>query len=745
MTQVTYPVPTSFRGGASLSSPSTKGYIKPTKIKLGSVYLDVNSFTWALVPGPAAFACLLDVFPQTHEKLQRLGRGPHKLEVVATSGVSGPERLIVEKVYLREPNPTDAARTAWRIADRRQWLDFAKYTGFHNLRRKVNDVEGLDPQTFFGYNKEGYRPYSAFAAIDKNGQETLQPWTALGLIRAILDNSDRDGIAADSFSRVEDNGVPVEGVIAYEERPTMMLIELLRLAEVSFFVTLDGKYKFFDRTKDTFELAVMREKGNAHGRIIVQENHRTRPSELHIRFREERETECEFIETAAPGVPLTSEAARTVYEKIAKQAGIKVVQLGGRPDGDRNAPSGIGPAAAGFVAAPQPGAGAAKKIPAIGEVVQLENVVQLPLDLKLDLPGIGAVTYNRGEWVRLDLALLAWEFLDRASGVQPLLYLTLANLQRYWFGNVIGRVYSFNPAFPTWVDPIRVDRVNAVRAAYRRIFRIARPWLDNIHAWDVRRVTIVDPVTRTRALPFVTTQYCEVPNARPPVLAPKQVRVVAVNVDDYTTGKQSPFIVNQQDADLGILTVEPMRDLTEVVRERIRGQVNNIPRYDLNPDGSILWQSAQLQPEFKLKILLTIEWGAPNDKNRLYLVSKTVPVKPGQSRGEAGVLEIGSTLDTARIDKDGNVTNADLLQKIAEYETRQTVFSHRDLGIGFLQFVGMRTHLEPEGFARSVNFVIENGFAYTMYDLTEPYTSRPPQAMMDPSLRKFVYRVTEVL
>lgn len=732
---ISYPLPYNAPATQSYPIPEVDDrYTRPTLIRLGKVSLSVPAFTWMLLPGALAYTATLDVFPKTHTALERLGVGPHELEIVAPSGVHGEQRLLVKGVYLREPRAADEFRMLWKISDRRVWLDYSKYSGFHNLRRKVNDRVGLDPQTLFGYSVEAYRPYSVFKAINKDGSETRQPWTALGLLRKILQGTDPGGLAGYSYTAVSDNGVPVESLDPFEERPSMLLSELMRLAEVSLFVDFQSKYVFFDRTKPTALLDVMRARGIIQGRIINQNNKRTRPSRLEVRFRAERETECLYEEVAVPTTPLTPEAAQSQYEKLARAAGIQIAAKG-RDDANQ----GPKPIPLSFLAAVQAGAQLNAQVPKIGDPIQLENVVQLPTNVSVDVPGLGVLEFQRGEWLRLDLALAVWEIMDRASGQQPLKYLTLENLRTYWFGNLIGRLYCFNREYPTWVDPIRADRINVVRDAYRRIFRIARPWLDNIHRWDTRSVTIVDPITRTRALPFVSAQFCEVPNMRPPVLAQRQARVSAINIDDYSSNKQSPFTVSDGDSDLGILTIEPMRDLEAVVRERIRGKVDNIPRYDLNPDGSILWYNASLNSEFKLKLYLTVEWGAPDTKERLFLVKKDVT---GQG-GQGGLLEIGSMLDTARIDKDGKVVNAEILAKAADYETRQIMFSHRDVGIGYIHFGGFHTDLVPDGFCRGVSFVVEQGFAYTMYDLTEPYNNRPPQAMMDPRLRKFVYRIAE--
>lgn len=787
-------------GGRSVSATgvaapiaSTEKNITPTRLTIGDVALDCLNFCWALQPGTAPFSLIFNAYPTVTARLYALGVGPHTLVANCPSGTRDLQTLIVKQVYLRDDRPSDEAETAWRISDRRMWLDYSKYTGRHNLRRKVNDREGLDPQSLFGFNREGYKPYSAFTSIDKDGKKQLVPWTALGLIRAILETCDPLGIDANTFAGVVDNGVPPESLNFLEDRPITITPDLLRLAEVSMFVNIDGYYEFFARNVESEKTRAWTAEGWIRGRFSIQRNHRTRPSEVHCRFLEEREELCEFDEQvmrAAQDV-FTAERSRSEYEKIAANAGLKIVDLGGIGDAGKHDPSGAanvpaqggqgvpngGQAGAGvangaqrqqppvlgaqpippnagnaFVQAAAAAAAVNKQVPARGSPIQLENVLRVPRDVTVTVPGLGTVEFTTGEWVRFDLILAAWEILDRQAGAKPLKYLTFDTIQKYWFGGLFERLYAFDRTFPTWVNPERVERVNAVREHYRRTFRIAKPWLDNIHQWSPSRVTIVDPVTRTKALPFVSTQYCNVPNLRPPIGAQKQARVSAENVDDLANAqidpvtktanyKGSPFVFSQVEADVGVLQVEPMRDKTDIIRERIRGKVNDIPTYDLNPDGSILWMRASLDTNFKMKLVITVQWGAPNNKDVLYL--KKLDVK--NQGGQGGVLEILSTVDSARINYNGLVVNAGLLDKIAQYETRQIMFTHRDVGIGWKQFAGLREDLKPEGFCRAVIYNIEDGVAYTLYDLTEPYTQRPSAAAMDLKTREFALRITSVI
>lgn len=730
--RVTYPIP-------QLNSRLTK----PTKILLGSTPLDVTSFTWQLSPGPAAYGVSLTCFPVTSRNLERLGVGPHTLTVEAPSGTLGRQEIIIKNVYLRNEVPTDEANTTWRVLDRRAFLDYYKFTGRFNLRRKVNDKVGLDPQSQFAYSVETYRPYSAFESVDKDGNKILQPWTAMGAIRAVLEVADPDGIDSSTFASVADNKVPLESKEYFQERASVILPELCRLAEVTFFVTLDGKYKFIDRRTPAAQHRAWRAGGITRGALRMQRNHRFRPSKVVVYFKQENEKYATFIESEAEQSDVfTNKKSKDKFEEIARRAGIKIIKAGAQREENQGGNQGaIAKAAGNFLAAAQAQAQANAVLPKDEDDILLENVIQLPRDLEVVVPGLGKVEFNRGEWLRFDLAIAAWQLLDAQASSQPLVPITKANIRKYWFGNVFGRIYTFDRSFPTWVDPEKVERVQAVRASYRRIFRITKPYLDNIHEWRAERVSIVDPVTRTRALPFVSTQFCEVPNLRPPVKANPVARVAAVNVDDFGDVKQSPFIFSPSDnRDLGIFTVEPMKDLTDVVRERIRGQVDNIPRYDLNPDGSILWQHATLQTEFKLKVIITVEWGAPNNKEQLFPVVTDVSDQGGQG----GTLEWATYVDTARVDVDGEVVNKDLMNSIVDFETRFVMFSHRDVGVGYVHFTGLRSEIEPEGNARGVSFVVENGFAHTMYDITEPYGQRPQGALMNPALRKFAFRVTEV-
>lgn len=731
-----------------ISGPHLAG---ATRVKIQNVAIDSERVTWALTPGAAAYTLSFEVWEPIHAKLSRLGGGPHRFEINCP-GLSGVETLIVDKVWLLDYRPGDEKSFSWRIADRRWWLDYAKYTGRHNLRRRVNDVVGLDENDVFGYNVERYKPYSALIAWDKEGKQLAGPQTALGLARRILDVCDPDGVDSQSFAEVVDNGVPVESRQYLEDRPSAALSELLRLSETNFYVSLSSKYRFYDVRKDILQTRVVKESGMLRGKFCLQKNHRTRPETINVSFLQEQEVAA-VTEDAHPNPPTrvyTPDGSRSMFEKLADAAGLKIVQISGPRDLKRNndqqaAPPQAADAVAAFQAAVQRGAAVNQAIPTLGQPILLENVLQVPRTINVavaDSNGqVVAFEFTRGEYVRLDIALAAWRILDLQANATPFMELNLENLRKYWFGNVIGRMYGFDPSFPSWVDPVKMERVSVVRASYRTVYRVSKPYLDMIHSMRAERVTVVDPVTRTLALPFVSTQYCEVPNLRPEARAPKGARVAAENRDDYTNGVQSPFSFSLS-PELGIVRLDSMPDMsqTNLVRERIRGLVDNIPRYDLNPDGSLIWQNAKLQSEFKAKVILSVQWGAPNDKSVLYTVKKDV----SGSGGRAGLLEIFSEVDAARVDVDGVMVNAGLLERAAEYEVNQILFSHRDVGLGWAHYRGFRKHLVPIGNCRGVQFVCEGGVPYTMFDATEPYTQRPSQAAMDAATRAFAMRITEI-
>ena len=307
----------------------------PTVLQIGNVFLDMPSFNWVLLPGSAPFSFNIDCWPEVHSTIQRLGLGPHNITIICP-GLKGrkKEELTVRHVYLRENRPVDEVSTSWRVSDRRMWLDYSKFTGRFNLRRKVNDRDGLDPQALFGFNLEGYRPYSAFFASDGKGAVTGRPWTALGLIRAILSECDPGGIDSSTFSKVADNTIPVESKSYIGERPVVILPDLLRLAEVSMYVSISGHYRFFSRNVPTEETAAYLATGHIRGKFQLQVNNRTRPSAVHVYFVEEREEPAVFIEETmlAADTVFTAEAAKSEYEKIAKLAGLKVQQNLGTPE-----------------------------------------------------------------------------------------------------------------------------------------------------------------------------------------------------------------------------------------------------------------------------------------------------------------------------------------------------------------------------------------------------------------------------
>ena len=302
------------------------------------------------------------------------------------------------------------------------------------------------------------------------------------------------------------------------------------------------------------------------------------------------------------------------------------------------------------------------------------NVIQVP-DATLQLPD-GSIVI-RGAWVPFDTILQAWNN-DKGSGPSGIEVPDLTeDIVRCFYWN-FGMEQWFAQFGALQVDVNWAARINAVKAHYRRTYRINRRWRDRI--WQLRdyMVSHVDPESGQFLSSPVWQGWAALPTVKSQLADPARQFMATNHPDGGASASKaladvgaSPAYASIVDAELGIISVEFVGDYQGQAEDFLPSAVEGVPTAHipsansspLFTDGSVVGTNG---PTMKLtrghyaSTIVTVVPSSPNSKASLHVetvgfggeVKDLLPDKSQEalpfSNGPIWELRIGDQVATAR-------------------------------------------------------------------------------------------------
>ena len=397
----------------------------------------------------------------------------------------------------------------------------------------------------------------------------------------------------------------------------------------------------------------------------------------------------------------------------------------------------------------------------IGRTVQRDQIPKFTLENVLPLPDEitrNGKTYPKGSWVTIDDAITFWNTDTKEPQPQGR-SLTFSAINKYWLGeNILEMRFALDPSQVDFMNPIWLERIQALRQHYRRTFRILPYWMKRIRSISATRATLLDPITGQRHPSPVYQDYCVVPTFRKAIKAKnKNAHKAARNIERWAanidTAKPAPAVVSIINEKLGIFSINFLRDPLFMTSEIIRSAVDNIPSLSAGSSTrEAYWNKAKLKDLFKLSVVLSVVFAIPNDLDGKYLKSFVV-----EGGNEKIVQQILVRRDTARwkwTDQsrariiDGKIVvtgskldNKDVIDAIAKSEAERIRFSWEDRVIGVFTKVGWDPTWVPFAWIKSVTlrFSINDGIN-TMFNMSEPPQAKDWSILVPQYVRNIINR-----
>ncbi|MGE0193321.1 MAG: hypothetical protein AB7T63_14910 [Planctomycetota bacterium] len=273
-----------------------------------------------------------------------------------------------------------------------------------------------------------------------------------------------------------------------------------------------------------------------------------------------------------------------------------------------------------------------------GDLLPLvDNVLPLP-DPTTQIDG-DADGWAQGAWATVKQAVDAWATQFPKIPGQAEVSLRSARANWWWLDRAWGKI---GDAFPASAPASWMARTSTFMNHYRRTYRIPRDWMDNIREVRGYRVSILDPVTRTRGPAQAWGTYCVIPSSKYQLqtLDSGDEAFVAQNIDGYPgidgelwTKPASPCVVSVVDPHLGVLSLQWQVDpygLNRAIHPSmyvpLGGGQPTAPSRDFREPRQA-WDGIPrstvplvLADDHRVAMLVTCIPGSPNDKGRLFRI-----------------------------------------------------------------------------------------------------------------------------
>ena len=287
--------------------------------------------------------------------------------------------------------------------------------------------------------------------------------------------------------------------------------------------------------------------------------------------------------------------------------------------------------------------------------LKAQNVVAIPEDAT-----IGGEELTVGSWVPLTdyLDYLSTQSTPRISG-KGLPSLTYELLNRAWLHAALESYGILDPS-GLWAR-----RIAAIRGAYRRIYRIERPYSESARAFASRRVKLQDAETDGYlASPcyfdhaeWITWRGVDAAHAAAGPTSQEIVRnrfakppgpngIIGTPIEDLN---EAPANISMVDPALGIFSVDFRPSIAARAANYIHSALITTPSGDPTEEGATWLQDGELYSARQFSTILSVIMEAPNDWQQFYNV---YDYGDSEGRGPAYEIRIDPGVALARFDWD---------------------------------------------------------------------------------------------
>jgi len=558
-----------------------------------------------------------------------------RTEVVGANNRARPgEQLKVQnvRVITAEPGPNPHIGRI-QVGDLRWLMPYLRIWKQYNVRARKSVAKLIafnDPNLAQDISQDQYLDWSI-------NPFTAQPWTALEIIRDVLQNNTdglNRGLLAGLLDKVEIdpdvqnlNAVSLEDIQIDGAGDDALRQALSLLPGVGLFVTVGGTFRLFNKFNATREEAnVVRLGPPICGAGIIKRisNSTTRPREVHCYF--PRKVEIRFNMLGAGFGDVRGSTIRSMNNVIPITDPGFVLDGGG--------------------------------IAAQGEWIDADVYIE---SLIAQAAAIGSKRLKKISRKLIDQAQIPWMgvwALIEAAGIDDL-------------ATASGDVSKFQ-----WAS-----RFAALKQHYLQTFRINREWTQRSRLIEAKLVGIFDTATGTRAESPVWCDYCVVPGLKSLLVDSHKGRdfSLATNKYHYPQSKEgpgpahlpvsgdfndpiqkdnrpSPFRVDILDDQIGLIRITPRGDVYGNWDTLIPAPVLNRPRYNpekghldsISFDSQLEGQKEDTIPRLaslsaRFAIIITLVPAAPNNLDQFHKII----IKPDDCKA---ILPQGARrgLDTAK-------------------------------------------------------------------------------------------------
>ena len=687
-------------------------------LKIGGVPLDCKAFTWTMLSGPSPNRERFEVSNFVADQLVRLKNPVYILFDFPIGRYDKIENYIArfENLYLTEQKSAGNYTQVWEIADSRMFWEGLKVSRMYNISWGGYDQKQLQPELelqFANFTKVQavrYAPWSlkrpgeiAFLLPDDTSGSPGEVWTAKQILLDILLNVLGVQNLADTL---KDNGFQPENLIFDMEDVSSALRGILQEAHGNLYQRPDGKLELFPLYGADINIdLILNDFGLVDGSEVPfkQDLSRIRPGKIRVGFEKEYEILFKYEETAAS---------------------VKTVLRNATPDLD------------------------------------LENVLQIP-----DTFVAGGKKYVEGSWMPVFQALALWN-ADTVNPPPSKKALTKADILRFWCSpNYLEWAYG-TFVLGTGVyrhDEIWSNRISALRAHFRKTFRISQYWSQRLLKLEASRATLLDPITGRKSPSLVWMDYTHVATHRLLIKSKNPDAHVAAKVIErypadgrFSATKPVPAYINMLDERLGIFEVDFLQDPLFFTMKYIYGAVDPVPKAaaGLGQDLTV-WSSVSLKADFKLAVVLSCIFAVPNSKeNKLWYEFED------ETGAKDRIYEIYSLRDNARYGAGDNMSvvfspgdgsmrvsgatlsNENIVSAIAQAEKEMLAWSWKDrTHVGTFTAPGWKDTWLPTSWIQSVSVQFDQSFGLaTVISMPEPPASKPLLSQLGPKVRHILQK-----
>lgn len=341
------------------------------------------------------------------------------------------------------------------------------------------------------------------------------------------------------------------------------------------------------------------------------------------------------------------------------------------------------------------------------------------------------------------------------------------------FGGYIEKYWGVTTAGTA--DSVFQDRVQAVLAAWRRLYRIAPTFWGRLESVAAVRAALQNPESGSRAPAVAYADYIRLPSKK--VLGLEAARVANIPMDAAVLGhdggdldadsRPAPFRVAVRDGSAGVLELASLRNPFGLFDQTLLGYpegdviptIDGLGRANERRDLAYAnWAAVDLRAAFELAIIVSVTPGTPQNRARFYSLETAIPDGKGPvlySRIYPGVVTARFAWADARsseilgaIRGQGDwqgladlLNNGEHVRAVHAANVARVLDLYRDRRIGRHDIDRFEPHLEPTGTLSRVRWVMGGGAKATQLEYEEPAAPVGLYRFLDSATRRVLQRI----